>query len=52
MESLGAADIKAVVAGIAALMAEKKDELITLDGAMGDGDLGLTDGKGLRRGAR
>jgi dihydroxyacetone kinase-like protein len=27
-------------------MAEKKDELITLDGAMGDGDLGLTMEKG------
>ena len=46
MESLGAADIKAIFSGIAALMAEKKDELITLDGAMGDGDLGLTMEKG------
>jgi dihydroxyacetone kinase-like protein len=42
MEALGISDIKAIVAGIAAIMMEKKDELIRLDGAMGDGDLGLT----------
>ena len=46
MESLGVQDIRAIVSGIAALMAEKKDELIRLDGAMGDGDLGLTMEKG------
>jgi len=42
METLGIADIKAIVGGIAAIMADRKDELTTLDGAMGDGDLGLT----------
>ena len=42
MESLEIRDLKAIIAGIAAIMTEKKDELITLDGAMGDGDLGLT----------
>ena len=42
MESLEIRDLKAIIAGIAAIMVEKKDELITLDGAMGDGDLGLT----------
>jgi dihydroxyacetone kinase-like protein len=46
MESLGIKDIRSIVSGIAALMAEKKDELISLDGAMGDGDLGLTMEKG------
>jgi dihydroxyacetone kinase-like protein len=42
MESLEIRDLKAIIAGIAAIMMEKKDELIRLDGAMGDGDLGLT----------
>ncbi len=42
MTALAIADIKAVVARIAAIMADRKDELIALDGAMGDGDLGLT----------
>jgi phosphoenolpyruvate---glycerone phosphotransferase subunit DhaL len=42
MESLEIKDLKAIVSGIAAIMVEKKDELIRLDGAMGDGDLGLT----------
>ena len=46
MESLGIKEIRSIVSGIAALMAEKKDELISLDGAMGDGDLGLTMEKG------
>jgi phosphoenolpyruvate---glycerone phosphotransferase subunit DhaL len=46
MESLGFKDIRSIVSGIAGLMAEKKDELISLDGAMGDGDLGLTMEKG------
>jgi len=46
MDSLGANDIRSIVSGIAALMAEKKEELIRLDGAMGDGDLGLTMEKG------
>jgi len=44
--SLGVQDIRSIVSGIALLMAEKKDELIRLDGAMGDGDLGLTMDKG------
>jgi dihydroxyacetone kinase-like protein len=42
MESLEIRDLKAIIAGIAAIMTEKKDELIRLDGAVGDGDLGLT----------
>jgi dihydroxyacetone kinase-like protein len=46
MTSLGIQDIKSIVSGIAALMEEKKEELIRLDGAMGDGDLGLTMEKG------
>ena len=46
MESLGIKEIRGVVSGIAALMTEKRDELISLDGAMGDGDLGLTMEKG------
>jgi len=46
MESLGITDIRSIVSGIARLMTEKKDELISLDGAMGDGDLGLTMEKG------
>jgi len=46
MSSLGVQDIRAIVSGIARLMEQKKDELIRLDGAMGDGDLGLTMEKG------
>ena len=46
MESLGIKEIRVIITGIAGLMAEKKDELITLDGTMGDGDLGLTMEKG------
>jgi dihydroxyacetone kinase-like protein len=46
MNSLGVQDIRAIVSGIAVLMTEKKEELIRLDGAMGDGDLGLTMEKG------
>ena len=46
MSSLGIQDIRTIVSGIAAIMAVKKDELISLDGAMGDGDLGLTMEKG------
>jgi dihydroxyacetone kinase-like protein len=42
METLGIGDIKEIVAGIAGIMTERRDELIALDGAMGDGDLGLT----------
>ncbi len=46
MSSLGTQDIKTIVSAIAALMEEKKEELIRLDSAMGDGDLGLTMEKG------
>jgi phosphoenolpyruvate---glycerone phosphotransferase subunit DhaL len=46
MNRLGLQDIRSIVSIIAAVMAEKKDELIRLDGAMGDGDLGLTMEKG------
>jgi phosphoenolpyruvate---glycerone phosphotransferase subunit DhaL len=42
MDTLGQGDIAAIVTRIAAIMTEKKEELIRLDGAMGDGDLGLT----------
>ena len=46
MEALGIADLKQIVARIAGTMTEKKEELIRLDGAVGDGDLGLTMEKG------
>ena len=42
MEALTTADLKAIVSRIADIMAAKKEELIRLDGAVGDGDLGLT----------
>ncbi len=42
MDMLTTRDIAAIVARIAAIMTERKDELIRLDGAVGDGDLGLT----------
>jgi len=42
MEALTAADLKAIVSRIADIMTAKKEELIRLDGAVGDGDLGLT----------
>ncbi|MFI5369335.1 MAG: dihydroxyacetone kinase subunit L [Spirochaetia bacterium] len=44
--SLGIQDIRSILSGIAVLMADRKEELIRLDGAMGDGDLGLTMEKG------
>jgi len=46
MSSLGVQDIRAIISGIAALMEQKREELIKLDSAMGDGDLGLTMEKG------
>lgn len=46
MEQLEAQDIRAIVSRIAGIMAGRKEELIHLDGAMGDGDLGLTMEKG------
>jgi len=46
MERIEVQDIRAIVSRIAGIMAGKKEELIRLDGAMGDGDLGLTMEKG------
>ena len=46
MDALSVADFKAIITRIAGIMTEKKDELIRLDGAVGDGDLGLTMEKG------
>lgn len=46
MEALTTADLKAILARIADIMAARKEELIRLDGAVGDGDLGLTMEKG------
>ena len=46
MEALGIPDLKAIVARIADMMTLKREELIRLDGAVGDGDLGLTMEKG------
>ncbi len=42
MAALTAADFKAILKRIADIMSQKKEELIRLDGAVGDGDLGLT----------
>jgi dihydroxyacetone kinase-like protein len=42
MDSLTTRDIAAIVARLAGIMTERRDELIALDGAVGDGDLGLT----------
>jgi dihydroxyacetone kinase-like protein len=42
MEALTTADHKAILNRIADIMTAKKEELIRLDGAVGDGDLGLT----------
>lgn len=42
MDSLLTRDIAAIIARLADIMTERKDELIRLDGAVGDGDLGLT----------
>ncbi len=42
MDRFEVADLPSIVTRIAGTMAEKKEELIQLDGAMGDGDLGLT----------
>ena len=46
MSTLGIQDIRTIVSAIADIMTEKRDELIRLDSAMGDGDLGLTMEKG------
>ena len=42
MQSVGIPEIRTILAAVARIMTEKKDELIRLDGAVGDGDLGLT----------
>lgn len=46
MEKLTINDIPEVFECVAAIFAEKKDELCEMDAAMGDGDLGLTMSKG------
>lgn len=51
METLGARDLKEILARWAALMEQKKDELGQLDQVIGDGDLGLTMSKGFRAAA-
>jgi dihydroxyacetone kinase-like protein len=42
MDALNTRDISAIVARLADIMTMQKEELIALDGAVGDGDLGLT----------
>ena len=46
MNTFDAADLKAVFGKLDAVMADNKDLLISLDAAVGDGDLGLTMTKG------
>lgn len=48
MEKLTKEDLKVALASIVKVMEEAKEELIELDGAMGDGDLGLTMCKGFQ----
>ncbi|HHW13505.1 MAG TPA: dihydroxyacetone kinase subunit L [Firmicutes bacterium] len=48
METLNGQDFKRILANLAGLMEEKKDELTELDGVIGDGDLGITMSKGFR----
>lgn len=48
MDSIKREDIKKLILRISALMEENKDNLIRLDGAVGDGDLGLTMTNGFR----
>lgn len=48
MDTLSINDIPEVFEYVAAIFAEKKDELCEMDAAMGDGDLGLTMDKGFR----
>ena len=52
MEAVGIPEIRSILGTVARIMTEKKDELIRLDGAVGDGDLGLDNGKSVRRGPR
>jgi len=42
MQAVGVPEIRTILGTVARIMTEKKDELIRLDGAVGDGDLGLT----------
>jgi dihydroxyacetone kinase-like protein len=42
MQAVGIPEIRTILGTLARIMTEKKDELIRLDGAVGDGDLGLT----------
>lgn len=51
LRTLSGNDIKDIFKSIADLMDEKRDWLIELDGAMGDGDLGLTMSTGFRKAA-
>ncbi len=46
MQAVGVPEVRTILAAVARLMTEKKEELIRLDGAVGDGDLGLTMEKG------
>ena len=48
METTAIGRVKDIVSRIARIMSDRKDELIRLDGAVGDGDLGLTMEKGFR----
>lgn len=48
MDALNGQDIKQILANMADLMEEKKNELGELDQVIGDGDLGLTMSKGFR----
>ncbi|MGE5701541.1 MAG: dihydroxyacetone kinase subunit DhaL [Clostridia bacterium] len=47
-QTLNAGDLKRIFAQIGTLMQENKDFLCKLDGALGDGDIGLTMDKGFR----
>ena len=42
MKSVGVSEIRAILATLAKIMTEKREDLIRLDSAVGDGDLGLT----------
>lgn len=46
MTSITCAQLPALFSGVAAVFAEKKEELCEMDARMGDGDLGLTMDKG------
>jgi len=48
MTAIDIDDIKGLVGLISSLVEQRKNELIRLDGAVGDGDLGLTMSKGFR----